>query len=97
MGNKLNLEVGSIFHIEAEGFRWPLKAEVMKRKGDSLEVMVSPPAGPETCDVCGHSRSLSLNGATGVVTCMAPGCGKDFGYDSEGFMENLKVSDLSPV
>ena len=76
-----DLSVGSTFLLGV-GDHYPSQIKVISRDGEKVEVRISVPARPETCDQCGHDRNLSMNAVTGVVVCMTTGCGHDFGYDS---------------
>lgn len=90
-----DISVDSMFLVEWGKGCYPVQVEVLGRSGNNFRVRLSTPASPRTCDKCGHGRNLSMNTTTGVVVCMAPGCGKNFGYRSVG-TTIMKSADLIP-
>lgn len=90
-----DLSIGSIFLLAEDDEHFPVQVEVLSREGDDVEVIISNSASPDICDQCGHGRNLSLDGVTGVVTCMTSHCGKEFGYEL-GEIKRMKVSDFTP-
>ena len=91
-----DLSIGSTFFLSVNSDHYPAKIKVLSRKEEKVEIEISMPVQPETCNQCGHGRNLSVNGITGVVVCMTTGCGQDFGYQSVE-TATVNASDLTTL